>query len=97
MPVVETLTFRLAPGSEESAFLEADRAWQDELIPNQPGFARRTTARGDDGEWLVVTLWGSAGDAGAFGALAESAPVARRFRSLLDPASVRTGRYTTLD
>jgi len=97
MPVVETLTFRLAPGTDESAFLDADRAVQDELIPNQPGFARRTTARGDDGDWLVVTLWRSSEEADSFGTLAESSPVAEHLRSLLDPASVRRARYTTLD
>lgn len=97
MPVVETLTFRLAPGADETAFLDADRAVQTELIPNQPGFARRTTARREGGEWLVVTLWGAPEHAEDYARLAEDAPVAQRFRSFLDPASVRLARYTTLD
>lgn len=97
MPVVETLTFRLAPGSEEPAFLEADRAVQDELVPNQPGFWRRTTARAADGEWLVVTLWSDPEHAEAFAGQWERSPLARRFLALVDRESVRSGRYTTLD
>lgn len=97
MPVVETLTFRLAAASDQAAFLEADRAVQDELVPHQPGFWRRTTARGPDGEWLVVTLWRAPEDAEAFGAEWERSPVARRFLSLVDGESLRSGRYTTLD
>ena len=48
--------FRLAEEVTDSSFLALDRRLQTELVPNQPGFLRRTTARhGDD--WLVVTLW----------------------------------------
>ena len=79
--LIENLTFRLASGVDEDDFLEADRKVQTELVPNLPGFVRRTTARGEDGGWLVVTLWGSADDANA-------APAASEFMALLDPASV---------
>ena len=97
MPVVETLTFRLVPGADEDEFLAADRAVQTELIPNQPGFARRTTARSADGQWIVVTLWGLPGQAEAFARLAVDAPVAQRFMSYADAGTVRSGRYLTLD
>lgn len=93
--MIETLTFRLAPGVDETAFLEADRRVQTEFIPNHPGFARRTTARGADGEWLVVTLWSSAEAADASGQLAEGDPIAAGFRALIEDAVVR--RYVTLD
>jgi len=47
MSVVETTSFRLALGANEDAFLALDRRVQTEVIPNHPGFIRRTTARRD--------------------------------------------------
>jgi len=95
--MIENVTFRLADGTDEAELVDADQAVQDELVPNRPGFLRRTTARGPDGEWLVVTLWRSEQDADAALDLARDHPVQRRFTALLDPSSVRTRRYTTLD
>jgi hypothetical protein len=86
--LVELTTFRLAEGVDEAAFLLADAELQAELSP-QPGFVRRTTARGDDGAWLVLAMWWSA--AHADGA---PAPVPA---GLVDAASVRRERSTTLD
>lgn len=97
MSVLETLTFRLVPGTDEEDFLAADRAVQTELIPNQAGFIRRTTARGTDGEWVVVTLWWSVEQAEAYHRLTGDAPVARRFISFAEADSLRWGRYLTLD
>jgi hypothetical protein len=88
--LIENLTFRLASGVDEADFLEADRKVQTELVPNLTGFIRRTTARGSDGEWLVVTLWASAAEA-------DAAPPATDFMALVDPASVSVQRYSTLD
>ena len=51
--IIEHRTFRLAAGSDEAAFLAADRRVQTEVVPFQHGFIRRTTARNDDGRWLV--------------------------------------------
>src|SRR5665213_3585818 len=48
----------LAPGVAEVEFLRADVAVQTEFAPFQPGFIRRTTARGErENTWLVLTLW----------------------------------------
>jgi heme-degrading monooxygenase HmoA len=95
--LIENLTFRLAAGTDESAFLDADRKVQTDFIPNLPGFVRRTTARGDGGEWLVVTLWGSAEAADAATDQAVTAPEPSAFMALVDPASVTVTRYATLD
>ena len=53
--IVEITTFPLAGGHGET-FLALDRRLQTELVPNRPGFLRRTTARHGD-HWPVVTLW----------------------------------------
>jgi hypothetical protein len=97
MSVVETQTFRLRDGVDEAAFLAADRRVQEEFIWRQPGFARRTTARGADGEWLVVLLWGSLAEAEAAHAAFETDPATKDLRDSVDVASVRVNRYETLD
>ena len=51
MSIVEIATFTLAEGVADDAFLALDRRVQTELVPNQPGFMRRTTAPGDRNGW----------------------------------------------
>ena len=95
MAVIDTLTFGLAPGVEDNVFLEVDRRMQTEVIYQQPGLLRRTTARGDDGSWLVVTLWESMS---AFEASAgEANAIKLGYLGLLDPASVVAAYFTTID
>jgi heme-degrading monooxygenase HmoA len=94
--LVETTTFALVPWADEQAFRRADRRVQIELIPNQPGFLRRTTARSADG-WLVLTLWASLADAQAFAAVAVGHEVQLEFERHLQPESVVTRHYETLD
>src|SRR3954454_2025205 len=97
MAVIEITTFRLADGTDEAAFLEADRRVQTEFIPRHRGFMRRTTARGAGGEWAVIVLWASASDADASAGLAQDHPVTQAFDALLDPSTVQRRRYDTLD
>ena len=96
MSIVETQTFRLAPGADVTDFLASDKRVQTELVPNRPGFVRRTTAhRGE--AWLVVTLWGSEDAAAAFEEVADGHPVQTEFLSHLEPDSISVHRYETLD
>lgn len=90
--LIETKVFRLAEGVSESAFLEADRRVQQEVIPNAEGFVRRTTARAcdDDGAWMVVTLWGDA-------AACDAQPAQSELEALMAPGSLEVRRFTTLD
>ena len=53
--LIEVRTFRLA--GDEEAFVAADKAEQHALCVRNRGLIRRTTARGEDGEWVVLTLW----------------------------------------
>jgi hypothetical protein len=94
--VVEVTTFRLAEGVTDESFLDLDRRVQTELVPNQPGFLRRTTARhGDD--WLVVTLWASDAAAGAFQRTAEGDPLQVAFEEATEAGTFHLARYATLD
>jgi hypothetical protein len=97
MAVLEVLTFRLAADVDEEGFLIADRQAQTEFLYKQRGLLRRTTARGVGGEWFVVTVWGSAADADVSATTSHDDPAASHLKEFLDPASVTTRRYQTLD
>jgi hypothetical protein len=95
--MIEIMTFRLAPGADEEAFLASDRQVQSDFAYHQPGLLRRTTARGGDGDWVVIDLWQSDAAADAADALWAHDPVTSAFMSFVDPATVSTARYATLD
>jgi heme-degrading monooxygenase HmoA len=96
MSIVEITTFRLAEGVGDDSFLALDRRIQTELVPNQPGFLRRTTARHGD-EWLVVTLWASDAEAAAFQRAVEGHPLQVEFEQSAEAGTMHLTRYTTLD
>ena len=96
MSIVEITTFRLAEGVTDESFLALDRLVQTELVPNRPGFMRRTTARhGDD--WVVVTLWSTDEDAGAFQRAVEGHPLQLEFERAAEADTLHLARYATLD
>jgi hypothetical protein len=95
--VIEIMRFRLPPGADEAAFLAADRRVQQDFACQQPGLFRRTTARGEDGGWIVIDVWRSAADADACDARWEHDEVTQAFMSLLDRPSVSVERYQELD
>jgi heme-degrading monooxygenase HmoA len=94
--VVEITTFRLAEGVAVEAFLALDRRIQTELVPNQPGFLRRTTARHVD-EWLVLTLWASDDAAAAYQRVAEGDPLQVELVRATEAGTLHLTRYETLD
>jgi heme-degrading monooxygenase HmoA len=94
--IVEMTTFRLAEGVTDESFLALDRRIQTELVPNRPGFLRRTTARhGED--WAVVTLWASDDDAAAYQRAVEGDPLQAEFDRAVEAGTFHLTRYTTLD
>ncbi len=96
MSIVEITTFRLAEGVSDEAFLALDKRIQTELVPNQPGFLRRTTARhGED--WAVVTLWASDAQAAAYQRAVEGDPLQAEFERDVEAGTFHLTRYTTLD
>jgi hypothetical protein len=96
MSLVEVATFRLAEGVSDDSFLALDKRIQTELIPNERGFWRRTTARhGDD--WLVVTLWASDEDAAASARRVAGHPLREAFDRAVEVGSLHVTRYETLD
>jgi heme-degrading monooxygenase HmoA len=94
--IVEITTFRLAEGVTEESFLALDRRVQTELVPNQPGFLRRTTAR-RGGDWLVVSLWASEDAASAFRRAVQGDPLQEAFEHAAEAGTVHLALYATLD
>ncbi len=97
MAVIEVVTFRLTEGQDEARFLEADKEAHTGFFYLQPGIIRRTTAKGSDGEWLALTLWGSADDAVAAAAAAHDDPSVAPALACIDRSSVTAQVFTTLD
>ncbi len=65
MAVLEVETFTLTPGTDSVAFRNLDEQMQEWCYVNRAGLARRTTARSDDGTYVVITLFGDASQADA--------------------------------
>jgi hypothetical protein len=83
---IEILVFQLKGGVDEEAFLAADKRVQGELSP-AAGFVRRTTARGDNGNWLVLTFWH----------LDKELPDQQALLAdVIDPATARAAHFTSL-
>jgi hypothetical protein len=95
MGVIEICTFTAA--GDVDALRAADARVQTEFAYRQPGLLRRTTARGDDGRWCVITLWRSDDDAAGAAAAEDNDPVATDFWSLVDLNTVQVQRFTTLE
>ena len=93
------MTFRLADGADEEAFLAADKRLQSDFAYQQRGIIRRTIARGQgdrSAEWIVVDLWWTGDEADACAAKWDDDPVAQEFMSFVDRESVDVRRYEDL-
>lgn len=95
--MIETFQFRLVDGADEDAFLAVDKRLQSDFTYQQPGIVRRTTARNDSGEWILINLWRSAADADAASRQFATDALAQEFVSFIDGATVRVTRYEALD
>ena len=65
MAILEVETFTLNPGTDALAFRALDEQMQEWCYLNRAGLARRTTARNDNGSYVVITLFGDATQADA--------------------------------
>lgn len=95
--LIETTTFRLSGSTADAVFTVAERRLAMEVLYQQPGFVRRTTASDGAGSWLALSMWRSAKDADAARDAIEHHPASAAYRELLDPTSVNVQRYVTLD
>jgi hypothetical protein len=93
----EVITFRLRSGVDEAAFLAADALVQTAFAYQRRGLVRRTTARGDDGRWLVIVVWTSLDEADAAAESFGDDPAGREFLDLVDRDSIVIERFQALD
>lgn len=63
MAVLEVETFTLAAGVDALTFRGLDEQMQEWCYVNRQGLARRTTARAENGTYMVATLFGEASQA----------------------------------
>jgi hypothetical protein len=91
--MIEITRFRLRSGVSEHEFREADARFQAQFAYQQSGLMRRTTARGKDGEWLVVDLWRSHSEADASMGRRYDDPNAQAFLGFVDESTLRSSRY----
>lgn len=90
-------TFRLADGVDEAEFLVADARVQAEFSYQQPGLVRRTVARGERGEWLMLVMWGSPEESARALVASRDDPATRAMNALIDPSSIDVKRFVTLE
>ncbi|MGI1661199.1 antibiotic biosynthesis monooxygenase family protein [Palleronia sp. KMU-117] len=85
--VAEIVTFRLAPGTSEAAFLQAARGTVP-FVKAAPGFVARRLSRLDDGTWTDHVVWASMDQAMAAAEALMAEPAAAPFLQAIDMASV---------
>jgi hypothetical protein len=95
--VFEIFEFSLIAGADVAAFIAADQRVQMEFFYQQPGLVRRTTSRGRDGRWAVITLWGSEEEAEACAKVSLSDDAYVHFMSFIDSSSIEVKRYFGLE
>lgn len=92
--LIETATFRLVDGVSVDEFLEIDARFQEDFAYQQKGLLRRTTARSDDGTWLVVNLWDSPESADAPKNTEHCAQVLEDIQRCIDFSTHKVERFT---
>lgn len=90
------MQFRLLAETSIEDFLAADYRLQTEFAYQQPGLLRRTLARGEGGEWLVIDHWRTAADADACATRWDDDKIAQAFMHFVERTSVRVQRYSTV-
>jgi hypothetical protein len=86
-PVAEIVTFRLAQGVADDAFLETARGTQP-FVNAAPGFVARRLSRADDGTWTDHVVWSSMDQAMAAAEALMTEPAAAPFLQAIDMTSL---------
>ena len=95
MAVLEIETFTLASGVNAADFRARDEQMQEWCYLNRPGLARRTTARGDNNTYVVITLFGDVSQADP-NYLDTEHPTVTAWKEAIVPSSRTVAVYTLL-
>jgi hypothetical protein len=92
--IFEVSQFRLGPGTDEQAFLEAAERSQSGFLGRQDGFVGRDLLRAEDGSWMDIVRFESLDAArAAFEAFAGH-PDSKPFESMFDPSTVSMSHWS---
>jgi hypothetical protein len=86
-PTIEIVLFRLKPGVNEAAFLEANRAVQADL-QKASGYLRREMTKNEDGQWLDLVYWNSLAEAKQAAEAFPTWPSTQRLAGMIDESSI---------
>lgn len=92
--VIEVVTVNLKEGVSYQQFAPLDQAVAIEHVSKQPGFISRESAKGQNGEWLVLVHWETTEDAEASMNSFMDAKAASDFVNNIDPSTMVMKRYT---
>lgn len=92
--VIEVATFKLKDGVTYQQFSPLDKAVETEHVSKQAGFLSRETAKGSEGEWLVIVHWDSIENADASMNSFMTAKAASDFMAHIDASTMNMKRYT---
>lgn len=90
MQTIELVTFRLTPGADRLAFLDAARA-TEATVRRQPGFVARMLTEAPNGTWSDIVTWASHPQAMAAAEAVMSDPDFGPFAAMIDGPTVRMG------
>lgn len=95
MAVLEIHTFALQQGMSTADFRALDERMQEWCYLNRPGIARRTTAKDDNGSYVVVTLFESA-DQATQSYLNSTDALVKEWSSCMQPGTSTAAVYSLL-
>ncbi len=82
--IVELASIRLAEGKTEADLIAASTRFQSAFLERQPGFLRRELMKKADGTYVDVIHWRSKAEADAVMDVAQNAPAAHDYFSVMD-------------
>jgi hypothetical protein len=92
--VVEVSQFRLVPGTDDEALLEAAEESQSGFLGHQTGFVSRELLRAEDGSWMDIVRFEDLEAAqAAFQGFSEH-PAAKAFEAAIDTSSVSMSHWS---
>lgn len=94
--LIVNAVFSLVEGASEEQFLAADARFQEEFAYQLKGHLRRTTARGENGTWLVTSLFDSAESFAAAAHATVGLDAVEEMHRFIDFSTHRVETFTTL-
>lgn len=92
--VVEIASFNLKDGVTYEQFAPIDKAVERSHVIKQTGFLSRETARGKNGEWVVIVHWEDLASADKSMHSFMQAKPAEEFMKHIKPNTMKMNRYT---